>query len=147
MEGKWREEEEDEYEWRGAAPATARRGDLPALEVTSVQAKRLKDRAVISTRALAEPAIAEVSVRFEFPDGSVAEGRFMQGQTVEVLKAWLESEFGLPMREVDLELNNRTMADPVRGGKTPRLASPRLASPRLASPRLAPRVLFYRPAF
>jgi hypothetical protein len=126
MEGKWREEEEDEYERRCEAPATARRGDLPALEVTSVQAKRLKDRAVISTRALAEPAIAEVSVRFEFPDGSVAEGRFMQGQTVEVLKAWLESEFGLPMREVDLELNNRTMADPVRGGA--RLASPRLAS-------------------
>jgi hypothetical protein len=116
MEGKWREQEEsDEEEWRGCMPSTARRGDMPALEVTSVQAKRLKDRAVNSTRELAKPAIAGVSVRFEFPDGSVAEGQFMQGQTVEVLKAWLESEFGLPMREVDLELNNRTMADPVRG--------------------------------
>ncbi|CAM9341444.1 unnamed protein product, partial [Phaeothamnion confervicola] len=36
-------------------------------------------------------------VVFELPDGSQGEQQFQLGQTVEVLKSFVASEFGIPM--------------------------------------------------
>ncbi len=52
-------------------------------------------------------------VTFEFPDRSIVESNFQIGQTVEVLKAYLETEFQVDMNGVDLEYNYEIMLDPL----------------------------------
>lgn len=46
------------------------------------------------------PTEQETQVVFEFPDGSITEGTFKMGQTVEVLKAFLSSEFDFEMQNI-----------------------------------------------
>jgi hypothetical protein len=39
----------------------------------------------------------EILVVFDLPDGSQSESKFKYGQTVEFVKSFVESEFGIPM--------------------------------------------------
>lgn len=54
-----------------------------------------------------------VLVIFDLPDGSQSESYFRLGQTVEFLKSFVESEFGIPMREQTLTLEGKRMMDPL----------------------------------
>ena len=54
---------------------------------------------------------------FDLPDGSQGESKFKLGQTVEVLKSFVESEYGIPMTEQELYLDTgfgqpKIMMDP-----------------------------------
>lgn len=51
-------------------------------------------------------------VVFDLPDGSQGESMFKLGQTVEVLKSYIESEYGIPMQEQALFLEDKKMLDP-----------------------------------
>lgn len=55
----------------------------------------------------------EVTVVFELPDGSQGESRFKLGQTVEVLKSFVESEYGIPMEDQRLYLDDKVMLNPL----------------------------------
>jgi hypothetical protein len=61
-----------------------------------------------------EPEIQEESLTivFDLPDGSQGENVFKLGQTVEVLKSYVESEFGIPMMEQTLYLDDKVMLNP-----------------------------------
>ena len=54
----------------------------------------------------------EVMVVFDLPDGSQGENRFKLGQTVEVLKSFVESEYGIPMQEQELYLEDELLLNP-----------------------------------
>lgn len=54
----------------------------------------------------------EVMVLFDLPDGSQGEHRFKLGQTVEVLKSFVESEYGIPMQEQELYLDDKLLLNP-----------------------------------
>jgi hypothetical protein len=53
-----------------------------------------------------------VTVVFDLPDGSQGESSFKLGQTVEVLKSYIESEYGIPMADQKLYLEDRQMHNP-----------------------------------
>ena len=64
-----------------------------------------------------------VVVVFELPDGSRSEQTFQLGQTVEVLKAYAESEFGIPMATQELYLDDQRMMDPLSLGDYPSIVA------------------------
>jgi hypothetical protein len=47
----------------------------------------------------------EILIVFDLPDGSQGERAFKLGQTIEVLKSFIESEYGIPMVEQTLFLD------------------------------------------
>jgi hypothetical protein len=53
-----------------------------------------------------------VTVVFELPDGSQGENSFKLGHTVEFLKSYVESEYGIPMADQILFLDDRMLLDP-----------------------------------
>lgn len=55
----------------------------------------------------------QVTVVFELPDGSQGEHHFKLGQTVEVLKSFVESEYGISMEEQRLYLDDKLMLNPL----------------------------------
>ena len=55
----------------------------------------------------------EIIVVFALPDGSQSDSKFRLGQTVEVLKSFVESEFGIPMPLQTLRLQGKIMMDPL----------------------------------
>jgi hypothetical protein len=55
----------------------------------------------------------EVNVIFELPDGSQGESKFKLGQTVELLKSFVESEYGIPMEEQRLYIDDKLMLNPL----------------------------------
>ena len=55
----------------------------------------------------------EVLVVFELPDNSQSEARFRLGQTVQVLKSFVEAEFGIPMQTCVLRFLGKVMLDPL----------------------------------
>mmetsp|Transcript_26917 Transcript_26917/g.53907 ORF Transcript_26917/g.53907 Transcript_26917/m.53907 type:complete len:144 (+) Transcript_26917:37-468(+) len=55
----------------------------------------------------------DVNVVFELPDGSQGEHRFKLGQTVEVLKSFVESEYGIPMEDQRLYIEDKVMLNPL----------------------------------
>ena len=59
-----------------------------------------------------EPDIQEeeLLVIFDLPDGSQGEQSFKLGQTIEVLKSFVESEYGIPMMEQKLFLDTEGSA-------------------------------------
>jgi hypothetical protein len=61
-----------------------------------------------------EPDIQEESLNivFDLPDGSQGENHFKLGQTVEVLKSFIESEYGIPMNEQTLYLDDKVLQNP-----------------------------------
>jgi hypothetical protein len=54
-----------------------------------------------------------VLVVFDLPDGSQGESNFRMGQTVEVLKSFVEMEFGIPMAHQTLLIEGKRMMDPL----------------------------------
>lgn len=52
-------------------------------------------------------------VNFELPDGSYGESLFKLGQTVEVLKSFVESEYGIPMEKQTLYIGDMNMLNPL----------------------------------
>jgi hypothetical protein len=54
-----------------------------------------------------------VVVVFDLPDGSQGEATFKLGQTVEVLKSYIESEYGIPMQNQQLYLDDARLLDPL----------------------------------
>ena len=54
-----------------------------------------------------------ILVNFDLPDGSQGESSFKLGQTVEVLKSFVESEFGIPMELQVMYLNDSPMMNPL----------------------------------
>lgn len=61
-----------------------------------------------------EPAIQEkdVLIVFELPDGSQGEKSFKYGHTIELLKSFVEGEYGIPMQEQELYLDDRKLENP-----------------------------------
>jgi hypothetical protein len=55
----------------------------------------------------------DVNVIFELPDGSQGESKFKLGQTVELLKSFVESEYGIPMEEQRLYIEDKLMLNPL----------------------------------
>lgn len=55
----------------------------------------------------------DVLVIFELPDGSQGENRFKLGQTVELLKSFVEIEYGIPMEDQKLYLEDKLMLNPL----------------------------------
>jgi hypothetical protein len=55
----------------------------------------------------------DMNVVFELPDGSQGESRFKMGQTIEVLKSFVESEYGIPMEEQKLYIDNKLLLNPM----------------------------------
>jgi hypothetical protein len=55
----------------------------------------------------------DMNVVFELPDGSQGESRFKMGQTIEVLKSFVESEYGIPMEEQRLYIDNKLLLNPM----------------------------------
>jgi len=55
----------------------------------------------------------EIIVVFDLPDGSQSDSKFRLGQTVEVLKSFVESEFGIPMQHQVLRSQGKIMMDPL----------------------------------
>ena len=54
-----------------------------------------------------------IIVNFDLPDGSQGESNFKLGQTVEVLKSFVESEYGIPMEHQTMYLNDSAMMNPL----------------------------------
>ncbi len=54
-----------------------------------------------------------IVVNFELPDGSYGESVFKIGQTTEVLKSFVESEYGIPMDDQSLLLDGQNMLNPL----------------------------------
>ena len=54
-----------------------------------------------------------IVVNFDLPDGSQGESIFKLGQTVEVLKSFVESEYGIPMESQTMYLDDRPMMNPL----------------------------------
>jgi len=61
-----------------------------------------------------EPNIQEkdLNIVFDLPDGSQSENYFKLGHTVEFLKSYVESEYGIPMMEQTLYLEDKVLANP-----------------------------------
>ena len=54
-----------------------------------------------------------VLVVFDLPDGSQGENVFKLGHTVEVLKSFVESEYGIPMVDQNMFIEEKHMLDPL----------------------------------
>ncbi|CAM9578784.1 unnamed protein product [Pylaiella littoralis] len=54
-----------------------------------------------------------VTIVFDLPDGSQVDQEFQLGQTVEALKSFIESDFGIPMSGQDMYLGSVLMMDPM----------------------------------
>eukprot|EP01038_Epipyxis_sp_PR26KG_P014462 gene14462-19410_t len=55
---------------------------------------------------------ASVLVIFDLPDGSQGESSFKLGQTVEVLKSFIEISYGIPMENQKLYIDDKLMLNP-----------------------------------
>ena len=56
---------------------------------------------------------SQVAVTFELPGGRTADASFQVGQTVLVLKSYLEGHHDLPMISINLMLDGKLMIDPL----------------------------------
>ena len=61
------------------------------------------------------PLIQETSIMvvFDLPDGSVGEQVFKLGNTVEVLKSFVEMDYGIPMMEQTMYMGDQLLMDPM----------------------------------
>ncbi len=55
----------------------------------------------------------EVEVVFDLPDGSQGEGQFKLGHSIELLKSYVESEYGIPMEDQRMYIDDKMMLDPL----------------------------------
>ena len=56
---------------------------------------------------------SSILVVFDLPDGSQGESEFKLGHTVEVLKSFVESEYGIPMASQSMFIEEKHMLDPL----------------------------------
>ena len=97
---------------RGPASPPRRAGRPIALDLSGARGTdsrddyRMEDMVVVQQEA-------PVTVVFELPDGSTDEREFMMGQTVEVLKSYLQAEFGMPIDEQSLLMDGEPLIDPL----------------------------------
>lgn len=82
---------------------------LQGMDLDLSLAPRKNEQEIDSQRIQEENII----VNFELPDGSYGESIFKLGQTVEVLKSFVESEFGIPMEKQTMTLEGRSMLNPL----------------------------------
>ena len=63
----------------------------------------------------AEEQIQEqtVTVIFDLPDGSQGESEFKLGHTVELLKSFVENEYGIPMPQQTMYIEDTMLIDPL----------------------------------
>mmetsp|Transcript_6095 Transcript_6095/g.19417 ORF Transcript_6095/g.19417 Transcript_6095/m.19417 type:complete len:120 (+) Transcript_6095:1-360(+) len=59
------------------------------------------------------PALRPVRVNFLLPSGDSHAAEFKGGQTVEVLKSYLQTEFDIPMHDQALTLGGTVLIDPL----------------------------------
>lgn len=66
------------------------------------------------TRTSSEPEIQEeaLTIVFDLPDGSQGENNFKLGHTIEFVKSFVESEYGIPMMEQTLYLDDKVLHNP-----------------------------------
>ncbi len=66
------------------------------------------------TRTDSEPEIQEeaLTIVFDLPDGSQGENNFKLGHTVEFVKSFVESEYGIPMIDQTLYLDDKVLQNP-----------------------------------
>jgi hypothetical protein len=84
-------------------------GILHGLDLDLTLAERKTDGSRVH-RGVQEESVLVV---FELPDCSQGESMFKLGQTVEVLKSFVESEYGIPMPLQTLFLDGKLMLDPL----------------------------------
>jgi hypothetical protein len=82
---------------------------LKGMDLDLSLAPRKDEREIDSVRVQEEGIV----VNFELPDGSYGESSFKLGQTVEVLKSYVESEFGIPMDEQVMTIEGKSMLNPL----------------------------------
>ena len=110
MDGKHDDEEEDEQTLRihGREQETAASKSSAAVRGVGELDLSLAER---KTRGGVQEEC--VVVVFDLPDGSQGEATFKLGQTVEVLKSHIESEYGIPMQNQLLYLDDTRLLDPL----------------------------------
>jgi len=107
-----------------AKPSSPEKQPHYKLDVTAAsELAESKDTSEIGQ--LVRQAEAMVLVVFELDDGSEAEREFMMGQTVECLKAFVESECGVPMRTQRMFIGDTVLIDPLSLADYPALFDPR----------------------
>ena len=82
---------------------------LKGMDLDLSLAPRKQDTDIHSQRVQEE----NIVVNFELPDGSYGESVFKLGQTVEVLKSFVESEFGIPMDDQTMSFDGESMLNPL----------------------------------
>lgn len=55
----------------------------------------------------------DVNVVFDLPDGSQGEGLFKLGHTIELLKSFVECEYGIPMADQDMFMDEKLLMNPL----------------------------------
>jgi hypothetical protein len=87
---------------------------MVALDLSFATADDKHSRHRPKASSIDEPDIQErdLNIVFDLPDGSQSENFFKLGHTVEFLKSYVESEYGIPMTEQTLFLDDKVLFDP-----------------------------------
>ena len=96
-----------------SSPTADRKGislDIGAAVAASIDREGVKPS---EEDLIVERSTAPVRVLFELPDGSQVESEFQMGQSVEVLKSFVNLEVGLPMHAQALYLDDKLLIDPL----------------------------------
>ena len=99
----------DVDESKGVASPSSPGGLLHGLDLDLTLAARKSDVSR-GNRGVQEESVLVV---FDLPDGSQGESMFKLGQTIEVLKSFIESEYGIPMPLQTLFLDEKVLLDPL----------------------------------
>lgn len=73
------------------------------------------DLSLASKKGIESKCVQEdtILVNFDLPDGSQGESYFKLGQTVEVLKSFVECEYGIPMQFQIMYIDEKPMMNPL----------------------------------
>jgi hypothetical protein len=89
------------------SPVSSRKGLSLDLSLAAAATKQREcSKAISAEDEIEMNAFAPVRILFDLPDGTQVEKEFQMGQTVEVLKAFLFFEIGMPMGEQRLFLDS-----------------------------------------
>jgi hypothetical protein len=106
---------------KGESPSHSKGSQSSALSLNlnmaETKSKASNDNATSRALAIADEHIAvqeqAINVVFDFADGSQGEGLFKLGHSVDYLKSYVESEYGIPMVEQVMYLDDKVMLDPL----------------------------------
>jgi len=84
------------------------------LDLSFAMAEAMSKDGKANSELKGEEGVQEESILviFDLPDGSQGESQFKLGQTVEFLKSYVESEYGIPMMEQVMYLEDKVMLNP-----------------------------------